>query len=233
MGDAILDRDLRVEWLDAALRVARKRLSLAEARTQLRDELVHEPLGAAALTKTVTALTRIWLAPSTTHLSHVQWALTHADRTADWRPLHLGALLVSEPFIRSLLDACGRELTARGEVDTVVLRDRMRRVYGPRRSIDISTQRGVKTLRGLGLLEGEPSASVSTRGCLSVAEGDLAAWLIRCLLLGRAAESIALDDLGHAPEFFAVKLPAVLPRRAAGVSKHTEGVGRTVMALDI
>lgn len=232
MGDAILDRDLKVEWLDAALRVARNRLPLAEARTQLRDELVHEPLGPTALTKTVTALTRIWLAPSTLHTSHAQWALAYADQNADWRPLHLGAMLVSESFIRTLLAACGREVIARGEVDTVVLRDRMRRVYGPRRSIDISTQRGVKTLRGLGLLEGEPSASISMRGHLAVDEGELAAWLIRCLLLGRGAESIALDDLGHASELFAVKLPAVLPRRAAGVSKHTEGVGRTVIALD-
>ena len=116
MGDAILDRDLKVEWLDAALRVARKRLPLAEARTQLRDELVHEPLGPAALTKTVTALTRIWLAPSTLHASHAQWALAYADQNADWRPLHLGAMLVGESFIRTLLDACGREVIARGEV---------------------------------------------------------------------------------------------------------------------
>jgi hypothetical protein len=190
------------------------------------------PLGEEALEKTLTALTRIWLQPVERRAEHMLWALKYADRTADWRPLHLGALLSSEPFIRSLLDACGREQHAKGEVNTVALRARMRNVYGPKRSIDRATQRGVSTLRSVGVLEGAPQASISRVSCLVITDAELAAWLVRCLLLGRHAESIAMEDIGHAPELFGLRLPSAFPRSAAGVSKHMEGVGRTVLALD-
>ncbi len=232
MSTAVLDRDLSSVWLDAALRVARKQLPLGEMRDQLRRALVDAPLSEAALKKTLTALTRVWLQPVERQAGHTLWALEHADRSTDWRPLHLGAMLADEPFIRSLLDACGREQRAKGVINTVALRARMRDTYGPKRSIDRATQRGVKTLRNVGVLEGPPQASISQAGCLVITDAELAAWLVRCLLLGRQAESIAVDDLGHTPELFGLCLPSALPRSAAGVSKHMEGVGRIVLALD-
>ncbi len=232
MTAAVLDRDLRSAWLDAALRVARQRFPLLEARLLLKAELADSALGDEALKKTVTALTRIWLSPVNRHAKQALWAVQYADRSTDWRPLHLGAMLAHEPFVLSLLEACGREQKARGSIDTVALRARMRDCHGPRRSIDVATQRGVQTLRSLGLLQGEAQSSASTGGSLEVVDPELAAWLVHCLLLGRGAESVAVEDLGHAPELFGVKLPAVLPRSAAGISKHTEGVGRTVFALD-
>lgn len=232
MSTAILDRDLSTAWLDEALRVARKQLPLAQMRDQLRRALMDAPLGEEALEKTLTALTRIWLQPAERRAKHTLWALQHADRGTDWRPLHLGAMLANEPFIRSLLDACGREQRAKGEINTVALRARMRNAYGPKHSIDRATQRGVKTLRSVGVLEGPPQASTSWASCLVITDTELAAWLVRCLLLGRQAESIAIEDLGHAPELFGLCLPSALPRSAAGVSKHIEGVGRTVLALD-
>jgi hypothetical protein len=232
MANTVLDRDLETVWLDAALRIARQRLPIPQAREKLRLSLDDVPLGEAAFKKTITALTRIWLQPVEQDAGHALWALEYADRSADWRPLHLGVLLAHEPFIRSLLEACGLEQRAKGAIDTVALRSRMRNAYGPKRSIDIATQRGVKTLRSLGVLEGDPQVSSSRVGCLIVEDPELGSWIVRCLLFGRHAESIAVEDLVHAPELFGVRLPAVLPRSAAGLSKHTEGVGRTVLALD-
>lgn len=229
---AILDRDLSGSWLDAALAVARRRLQPVNARAELTARLSTEPLGEAALKKTVTALNRIWLQPAAEGAPYAAWALEHSDEVGDWRPLHVGALLAREPFIRDLLVACSLEHRGKGVVNTVALRTRMRDAFGPKRSIDIATQRGVKTLRSLGLLTGAPQDSVSGRGALVIDDGQVAAWLIRCLLLGRGAESIALEDLSHAPELFGLTLPAALPRSAAGVTKHVEGVGRTVLAVD-
>lgn len=232
MQTPVLDRDLSSVWLDVALRVARQQRPLAQMRDQLRRALMDTSLGEAALKKTLTALTRIWLQPVERRAGHTLWALEYADRSTDWRLLHVGAMLANEPFIRSLLAACGREQRAKGEIDTVALRARMRNVYGPRRSIDRATQRGVKTLRSIGVLEGQPQASASQVGCLAVNDAALGAWLVRCLLLGRQAESIAIEDLGEAPELFWLRLPSAFPRSAAGISKHTEGIGRTVLALD-
>lgn len=230
--NAILDRDLNSSWLDTALTVASLAGDLPAARADLLARLREEPLGEAALKKTVTALTRIWLQPAAESASYAAWALQHKHEVNDWRPLHVGALLAREPFMCSLLGACAMELRGKGQVDTVALRGRMRDVYGPKRSIDVATQRGVKTLRNLGLLIGAPQESLSTRDGIAIRDPQLATWLIHCLLLGRGAESIALEDLSHAPEFFGLELPAALPRAAAGLTKHTEGIGRTVFAMD-
>lgn len=232
MSTAILDRDLSSAWLDAALQVARQQLPIAQMRDQLCRTLMDTPLGKEALKKTLTALTRVWLQPAERRAGHTLWALEYADRTSDWRPLHLGAMLADEPFIHRLLDACGREQRAIGEIDTVALRFRMRNAYGPKSSIDRATQRGVQTLRSLGVLEGPAQASISRPGCLVITDPELAAWLVRCLLMGRQAESVAIEDLGYVSEFFGLRMPAALPRSAAGVSKHIEGLGRTVLAVD-
>lgn len=229
---AILDRDLSSSWLDAALAVARRRLEPGAARAELVARLSTEPLGEAALKKTVTALNRIWLQPAAEAAPYAVWAVEHSDEISDWRPLHVGALLAREPFIKDLLVACSMELRGKGVVDTVALRARMRDAFGPKRSIDIATQRGVKTLRSLGLLAGASQESISGRGTVVIDDAQVAAWLIRCLLMGRGAESIALEDLSHAPELFGLTLPTALPRSAAGVTKHVEGVGRTVLAVD-
>ncbi len=229
---AVLDRDLSAGWLDAALTIARAGKPLAEGRTALTRALADAPLGDAALRKTVTALTRVWLQAVTEQQPYAIWAVEYSDRTTDWRALHVGALLAREPFVRDLLSACTFEQRAKGQLDTVALRRRMRNTHGAKRSIDIATQRGVKTLRSLGLLTGDPQASISGAGALQITDAELAAWLVRCLLSARGAESIAVEDLSHAPELFGLQLPAALPRTAAGVTKHVEGVGRTVLALD-
>ncbi|MCC2309167.1 hypothetical protein [Cellulomonas chengniuliangii] len=228
----LLDRDLDVRWLDAALRVAREGLELADARDTLATELADEPLGAAAMKKTLTALTAVWLRPASSRNEITDWALRHSASAPDWRPLHFGALLVSQPSFRVLLHACGRELVAAGGVDTVAVRRRMRAAFGPRRTVDIATQRGIKTLRSLAVLAGDPSSSHSARGHLSATDPELAAWLVRCLLDSRQAESMSVDDVIHAPEFFALKLPKTFPRQAVGLRRHSEGIGRVVLVLD-
>lgn len=231
--NAVLDRDLSSSWLDSALKIAALSCSLQAAQTDLLARLSEESLGDAALKKTLTALTRVWLQPAAEAAPYAVWALKYKDKVTDWRPLHIGALLAREPFIGSLLNACSMELRGKGQVDTVSLRSRMRDLYGPKRSIDVATQRGVKTLRSLGLLTGAPQTSLSGCDPIVIRDPQLATWLIGCLLQGRGAESIAIEDLSYAPEFFGLELPVALPRAAAGLRKHVEGVGRTVFALDL
>ncbi|WP_182526625.1 hypothetical protein [Nocardioides dongkuii] len=231
MTGALLDRELKVTWLTKALSLAVDQVPVADARRTLREDLVGEGLGREAAIKTVTALSRVWLLPMQRRDDWTTWVLTAGPDVLDLRPFHIGALLATEPFFCSLLEAVGRESRAAENVNTVAVRKRLRDRYGPRRGIDVATQRGVKTLRDLGLLVGAPADSISLVGRVDVHDSELAAWLVRCLLEGRGAESIPETDLPHAPEFFGLSLPRRLPRSAAGITQHAEGLGRRVLAL--
>lgn len=229
MTGALLDRELKVAWLTKALALAADQVPTAEARQLLREGLVAEGLGQEAAAKTVTALSRVWLLPVERGDPWTGWPLQAERDLRDLRAFHLGALLATEPFFRSLLEAAGREARASETVNTVAVRKRLRDQHGPRRAIDVAAQRGIKTLRELGVLIGEPSDSISVVGKLKITDNELAAWLVRCLLEGRGTEFIPQADLAHAPEFFGLVLPRVLPRKAAGITQHAEGLGRTVL----
>jgi hypothetical protein len=229
MTGALLDRELKVTWLTKALALAADQVPTIEARQLLRERLIAEGLGQEAAAKTVTALSRVWLLPVERGDFWTCWPLQAERDLRDLRPFHFGALLATEPFFRSLLEAVGREARASETVNTVAVRKRLRDQHGPRRAIDVAAQRGIKTLRELGVLIGEPSNSTSVVGKLQITDAELAAWLVRCLLEARGAESIPLADLGHAPEFFGLVLPRALPRKAAGITQYAEGLGRTVL----
>lgn len=232
MTGALLDRELKVTWLTKALNLAADKVPITDSRRVLREGLVGEGLGQEAALKTVTALSRVWLLPVERAEPWTTWALAAEQDLRELRPVHIGALMSTEPFFRSLLEVVGREARAADKVSTIAVRKRLRDHYGPRRGVDVAAQRGIKTLRDLGLLIGQPSDSISEVGTVEVNDGELAAWLVRCLLESRGAESIPQAGLAHVPEFFGLSLPRTLPRKAAGLVQHAEGLRRTVLALE-
>ncbi|MFE9188871.1 hypothetical protein ACFYL6_04595 [Micromonospora sp. NPDC007208] len=225
----LLDRDLALPWLNAALAVAADRTDPVRMRRALKTALTDAPLADEARKKTVTALARTWIIPSKEAGGVVEWATVHRDEIDDVRPLHLGALLATQPFFADLLAETGRLFAAGApEVGTPELRRRMRAIWGSRRSVDVGVQRGVKTMRAIGVLTGRPSSSTSARSMLEITP-DVAAWLARALLVAREADSVGVDDLRTSPEFFAIRWPRVIPRTAEGLEQHVEGVGRRVL----
>ena len=225
----LLDRNLALPWLDTALTMSLKHSDPMEARHALRDSLVSAPLADTARKKTVTALSRTWITPCPEASSVIQWAQENQGKFVDSRPLHLGALLATQPFFASLLSETGRMFFAGAtEVNTSELRRRMKGLWGARRSVDVSVQRGVQTMRALGLLEGQPASSRSVRSWIEVTP-EVAAWLARGLLLARDADSIGTEDLRLAPELFSVRWPRRIARSAVGVEEFAEGNGRTVL----
>jgi hypothetical protein len=200
-------------------------------RSTLKTALADAPLADEARKKTVTALARTWITPRSEAVGVVKWATLHHDEVNDVRPLHLGALLATQPFFADLLAETGRVFAAgASEVNTPELRRRMCAIWGSRRSVDVGVQRGVKTMRAIGVLSGRPSSSTSVRSWLEVTP-DIAAWLARTLLVARGADSVGVDDLRVSPELFAIRWPRVFPRIAEGVEQHVEGVGRRVLVL--
>lgn len=228
----LLDRDLALPWMDAALTASIQHSNPTEARNALKEALAGACLAPGVLKQTMTALTRMWITPPPESMGVIKWAQQYHAEFADSRPLHLGALLTTQPFFASLLAETGRILAAGAlEIRTPELRRRMQGIWGSRLSVDVSAQRGVRTMRALGLLHGQPKSSTSLRSWLEVTP-DLAAWLARGLLVARDADSIGTEHLKLAPELFCIRWPRSLPRSPAGLEQHVEGSGRTVLVLD-
>lgn len=227
----LLDRDLDISWLDTALQVAADRNSTIPPRQRLEFSLRDACLADEARKKTVTALARSWFEVDPAARDLVAWAVEHAAEVVDTRAIHVGVLLATQPFFSDVCTAVGRVLALQGQITTPELRQRMKEKWGQRRSVDLSTQRAVKTLRSLQLVTGAPGSSVSTKGQSITVVGPWAPWLVHALLLARGAEAMADSDLRTAPELFAVVWPTAMPNGYPHLERHTEGGGRVVFAL--
>lgn len=227
----LLDRDLDISWLDTAMQVAADRTSTDPPRQRLEFFLRDAPLADEARKKTVTALVRSWLEVDPLARDLLAWAVEHCSEVVDTRGLHLGVLLATQPFFADVCTAVGRLLALEGEITTPQLRQRMKEKWGQRRSVDVATQRTVKTLRSLQLITGEPGSSVSAKGQPVPIDGTWAPWLVHALLLARGAEAMADGDWRSAPELFAVVWPSSIPNGYPHLERHTEGGGRVVYAL--
>lgn len=225
----LLDRDLTYTWLDAAVRCAATGPTPTDARKCLDARLREESLGKEARIKTLTALSRTWITPHLGARSLIDWALTHTDDLLDSRPLHLGAMLATQPFFADQIAIIGRILTVQPDVNTLDVRTRMRAIWGSRASVDRSVQHNIKTMRSLQLLTGNPKDSISQRTSPIEASPSLGAWLAGCLMVARDRDAISESELATAPELWAIKMPKVLEIADSGLRRTTEGGGRSVL----
>ena len=227
----LLDRDLDISWLDTALQVAADRTSTVPPRQRLDFSLRDAQLAEDARRKTVNALARSWFDVDPAARDLVLWAVEHASEVVDTRAIHAGVLLATQPFFADVCSVVGRALALEGEIATPTLRQRMKEQWGQRRSVDVATQRAVKTLRSLQLVTGEPGSSVSRKGRQITVDGSWIPWLVHALLLARGAEAMAESDLRAAPELFTVAWPTAFPNGYPHLERHTEGGGRVVYAI--
>jgi hypothetical protein len=226
----LLDRDLARSWLDAAMELAASNTPAERARVALHDRLRNESLGEVARAKTVTALVRSWINPEPRVAGIVQWAAKHAAEITDSRPLHVGVLLATQPFFADQATIVGRILAVQDDVETPVVRARMKAIWGPRRSVDVATQRTIKTMRAIGMLEGKASDSISYRATPIAVTPQVGAWLVTCILAAREADAISSTELASAPELAAIAIPRCLDVDSVGIGRFTEGTGRIVYA---
>lgn len=226
----LLDRDLTHAWLDAALNLAYSATPLEQARITLSERLEREHLGEEARIKTVTALARTWLNPDPSVRGLLDWAISHSTQQLDSRPLHIGALLVTQPFFADQAAVVGRILTVQDDVDTRTVRSRMRAIWGPSRAVDVSVQRTIKTMRALGMLQGTAGESLSRKAPrINVDSPSTGGWLAACLLKARDADSISTTEFLSAPELACIGLPLQL-ELTSELRRFSESSGRVVLA---
>lgn len=225
----IMDRALEPAWLDTALSLAVAREPDAGRRLEilLRDRLP----AAGARKKTVTVLKRIWLQPPADAAPLIGWAIHHAFDVRDPRVLHVGAMLATHRFFGDVCALIGRAFRIDRQVQVADVTHAMRRRWGDRDIVDVSTRAVIRTLRSLELLGGRKGAkSVVPGERLGVSE-LLVPWLTHALLLKRDREEIDARAVRSCPEFFMVDLPPTRDVPYPFLERFNEGGSRVVLRL--
>jgi hypothetical protein len=229
---AIMDRALEADWLTAAFELAAHgthdpRTARAILALWLRDRVAALGPG----DKRVTILARVWLDPPRAAGPTIAWALRMADRVADPATLHLGAMLATYPFFRSVCAATGRELLLHDDAAISAIRRRVRGEWGDRVEVDVATRAVLRTLRNLGVV-------VAKRGDRRIRPGrrrsvgpGTAPWLVHALLVSRGVTEIDQAEVRHSPELFMVDLPARWDPEYPHLEYHREGGSRIVVRL--
>jgi hypothetical protein len=226
----LLDRDIDKAWMDLAIRLPDMR-DVASSRSAIDSLLQQTYLGKQARQKTLTAIARSWITPTGMGMAITLGGRELALTVTDLRPIHFGVLLATQPFFADLTRAVGMALVGAHDVDTNDLRRRMARTWGTRAAVDRSVQATVKTMRSIGVLEGKPTSSASTRVRIPVTDPQVTAWLVACVLVSKSADSIDASEIRTAPELFGFDLPGAIPRDTSWLVRHSEGGQRQVFEL--
>ena len=228
MADPILDRNLELRWLDAALTAALQPASLEEQRGFLEDVLSEDLPSRDARSKTRTALVRIWLNPPERARSMLRWALDIYDSGVDTRVLHVGAMLATYEFFGGVCATVGRELYLNEDVDTRAVRRDLRARYGERSTVDRAASRAVRTLRAIGALTGELGSETSAATDRMPVPMSHGRWLAHAVMLSRARSEMDAREVAAAPELFMFRLPPIANDYPL-IERFREGVDRDVL----
>ena len=228
MAEPILDRNLELRWLDAALTAALRRSAPQEHRGFLEDVLSEDLAGTDDRSKTRTALVRIWLDPPERARGMLRWALDSYDGGLDTRIMHVGAMLATYAFFGGICATVGRELSLHEAVDTRAVRRDLRARYGERSTVDRAVSRAIRTLRAMKWLSGELGSGTSAALDRIVVPVSHGRWLAHAVMLSRGKSEMDAREIAAAPELFMFRLPP-LANAYPLLERFREGTDRDVL----
>ena len=208
------DRELRLEWLDAAAAQAACGAD-ADAARQWLDDYLADVVGGdkhgGSRDKTIVKLCKIWISPpgSAKPLRDRAIALLSDADNTHRLALHWGLAMVAYPFFGSVTDTMGRLLALQGNVERVSVVRRMYESWGERSFVNRATRAVWNSLLWWGVLaESEPqghAVKVMPTGRLC---DDIELFLIEAALLWAGGRPLPLSSL--------VSLPCVFPFDMSG-----------------
>lgn len=200
-----LDRQLRLDWLDATVGLCQQGLDSDLVAQRLRQRLENEIRGAEARRKTITVLLRIWANVPDPYVALREEALQLAVQVpADERLwLHWGMSLLAYPFFRDVAAIVGQLGHLQGSFSLAQVQRRMVEGWGQRTTLQRAVQRLARTFYELGVVR-----EVEGRGNYLVAPSRqtqnqlLGLWLLACTLKAHSSEQVPLQELCRLPYLF-------------------------------
>lgn len=202
-----LNRALKANWLCEALRLRAEGIPVTETTERLRNLLGEEISGKDSIQKSVRYLRQVWLeeSPKLSNLQEEGVAL-YCDHPSINRARFLSLFMTAAtyPFVREVMETCGKLHRLQGSVKTEQIKRRFSSTYGERESVVRSTRYAVSLLADFGLLQSGESRGTHHAGKSRCDDGKLAAFGVTALFLSTMpAVAISRTDLENHPALFA------------------------------
>jgi hypothetical protein len=215
------DRTIDVEWLDAAAGRAARGQPPAEVREFLwkfLEDLIPGDTNSSGRGKTLTVLTRIWLAVPPKSMPLRDAALPRLQSaTGEQRiAIHWAMAIGTHPFFHDVVANVGKLLILNGEVNRSQIKRRMTDSWGDRSTLERTIQHVLRSVRQWGLLHdgSEKGSLVAPPHRIRVGD-EIGELLFHAILLSRGS-GLPLSQLVTHPALFPfdVRLNAAILRQS-------------------
>jgi hypothetical protein len=155
------DRTIDVEWLDAAAARAARGQPTTEVREFLwrfLEDLVPGDTNSSGRGKTLTVLTRIWLAvpPKAERLRDAALRCIDSATGEQRIAIHWAMAIGTHPFFYDVVTHVGKLLVLNGQVNRSQIKRRMTDSWGDRSTLERTIQHVLRSVRQWGLLHDGP-----------------------------------------------------------------------------
>jgi hypothetical protein len=236
--DIGFNRNIKLDWLNAAASFCAETNDPAEIRERLEVVLSQDRSGVEAIRKSIDILINIWWKNKEEYPSLVEFATKYFQETfnpSDRLWLHFGLTSLYYSFFRETASVIGKlsrlgSLITNKEVIKQLISER-----GHLGSLERSVQRIVSSLREWDLLiDTNKSYFYKSRYHeLETANLELQVWLLQCAFIGKNVEQIPYEDLIRLPELFPFNIKVGLDfiRKNSPFSVYRAGGGVNLVEL--
>ena len=234
------NRQVRLEWLDFTASLMASGQSTQNIKVAL-ESYLHDKLsvGSTAIRggrgKTISILLSIWVTVPK-HLIELQdEALSLLKRlsASEHLALHWGMTMTAYPFFSIVAETAGRMLNLQGTVATILLKNRMRELYGQRETVIRSTRYVLSSIKDWDILK-----ETNERGVYHLAthrtikDYQLQEWMIKALLICEGKTLAPLNVLTRSPKLFPFLFEEpFLPGHHPGLAYFRQGLDEEMVSM--
>lgn len=225
-----LDRRIRLEWLEFAVRlyiddIPEREIAqavMSEVSAHLTSSQNH---AGASAKKTVTNVMRTWIRIPERHLEFQQAGVRLFQSTPpDLHPvLHWGMLGVAYPFWYQVAAQAGRLLRLQEKFSQAQIQKRMREIYGERSTVKDATRRSLRSMHDWKVLEDTNARGIYSTGMpLKIDDTELIAWLAESTMRAFSCDLLPFQAIHNNPVLFPFQFKPVTAQALVSASPRID-----------
>jgi hypothetical protein len=185
--------------------------------------------------KTISILLSIWVTPPKylTELRDEAITLLKRLSASEHLALHWGMTMTVYPFFGVVSDTAGRMLNLQGSVATIMLKNRMREIYGQRETTIRSTRFVLYSFTEWGILtEASERGVYRLKALKSLKDVQLQEWLIKALLTSEDKKLAPIKTVLRSPKLFPFQFDEpFLPGQLTNLELFRQGLDEEMVLM--